>query len=345
MWFRKLLVVEVAVLLLCSAPTEGGGVLFFSEVFSPLFSDGSIKLVNTDGTRLQTLVKVGGGLRGMAVDASAGKLYWTDVINDVIRRANLFGSNPEDLVTARLAFPNSIDLDPADDILYWGDQTLDQIRRADLDGSNASVLLSTSMHWGATVDSLNGKLYWSTAITGPTGDIMRSNVDGSEIETVVTGVDKPSDIALDVAGGKIYWTDYVADVVRRSNLDGTDVEDLFVVGANLNPGGIALDLAEGKVYWGQSTQDDRMNIMRMNLDGSNQEVIAFDFGIVVEIEFVPEGPCPWDCQAIPNGAVDVLDLLALLATWGAPGPCDFDGNDPVAEPDLLQLLAHWGPCL
>ncbi len=338
------LLVVVAVLLLWAAPTEGGGVLFFSEVFNPTFSDGTIKRVNTDGTGLQTLVDVGGGLRGVAVDASAGKLYWTDVINDVIRRANLFGSNPEDLVTAGLAFPNSIDLDPAGDILYWGDQTLDQIRRADLDGSNASVLLSTSMHWGATVDSLNGKLYWSTAITGPTVDIMRSNVDGSEIETVVTGVDKPGDIALDVAGGKIYWTDYVADVVRRSNLDGTDVEDLFVVGANLNPGGIALDLAEGKVYWGQSTQDNRMNIMRMNLDGSNQEVIAFDFGIVVEIEFVPEGPCPWDCQAIPNGAVDVPDLPALLATWGAPGPCDFDGDGVVAVPDLLALLANWGPC-
>ena len=55
-------------------------------------------------------------------------------------------------------------------------------------------------------------------------------------------------------------------------------------------------------------------------------------------------PCPWDCQAAPNGAVDVPDLLALLATWGNPSPCDFDGNNAVAVPDLLQLLTHWGPC-
>lgn len=54
--------------------------------------------------------------------------------------------------------------------------------------------------------------------------------------------------------------------------------------------------------------------------------------------------CQWDCQATPNGAVDVPDLLALLATWGAPGPCDFDASGTVVVPDLLKLLANWGPC-
>ena len=58
--------------------------------------------------------------------------------------------------------------------------------------------------------------------------------------------------------------------------------------------------------------------------------------------------CPWDCQAAPqSGAVDVPDLLALLAAWGgpqAPGTtCDFDGGG-IAVPDLLKLLANWGPC-
>ena len=55
-------------------------------------------------------------------------------------------------------------------------------------------------------------------------------------------------------------------------------------------------------------------------------------------------PCPWDCEPTPNGAVDVPDLLVLLATWGLPGPCDIDGSGTVAVPDLLELLAKWGPC-
>ena len=53
--------------------------------------------------------------------------------------------------------------------------------------------------------------------------------------------------------------------------------------------------------------------------------------------------CPWDCGLL-NGSVAVPDLLALLASWGAAGPCDFDGSGITAVPDLLKLLANWGPC-
>ncbi len=57
------------------------------------------------------------------------------------------------------------------------------------------------------------------------------------------------------------------------------------------------------------------------------------------------GACPWDCQAVPSGSVDVPDLLALLALWGqgVGSPCDFDGGG-IAVPDLLKLLGHWGNC-
>jgi hypothetical protein len=54
--------------------------------------------------------------------------------------------------------------------------------------------------------------------------------------------------------------------------------------------------------------------------------------------------CPWDCQAVPNEFVTISDLLALLAQWGLPAPCDVDGDGVVGITDLLDLLAHWGPC-
>ena len=45
-----------------------------------------------------------------------------------------------------------------------------------------------------------------------------------------------------------------------------------------------------------------------------------------------------------DGSVNVVDLLALLATWGEASRCeladlDFDGG--VSVGDLLALLAHW----
>jgi hypothetical protein len=55
-------------------------------------------------------------------------------------------------------------------------------------------------------------------------------------------------------------------------------------------------------------------------------------------------PCPWDCQTTPDGIVNVVDFLQLLAEWGQIAtPCDFDGGG-VSVTDFLDLLAFWGPC-
>ena len=69
---------------------------------------------------------------------------------------------------------------------------------------------------------------------------------------------------------KMYWTDSFTGKVRRANLDGTSVEDLFVgqVSGNFGPSGITLDLVAGKIYWTDNLVDV---IRRSNLDGSNVE--------------------------------------------------------------------------
>ncbi|MCH7603468.1 MAG: hypothetical protein IIB54_11935 [Planctomycetes bacterium] len=58
--------------------------------------------------------------------------------------------------------------------------------------------------------------------------------------------------------------------------------------------------------------------------------------------------CPADCAAVPDGSVNVTDLLALLANWGgSPTLCDMappGGDGTVNVTDLLALLAAWGSC-
>ena len=54
-------------------------------------------------------------------------------------------------------------------------------------------------------------------------------------------------------------------------------------------------------------------------------------------------PCPWDCEVTPDGNVGINDFLDLLAQWGSPGSCDFDGGG-VGITNFLELLANWGPC-
>ncbi|MHC4422330.1 MAG: GC-type dockerin domain-anchored protein, partial [Planctomycetota bacterium] len=57
-------------------------------------------------------------------------------------------------------------------------------------------------------------------------------------------------------------------------------------------------------------------------------------------------PCPCDCEAVPDGTVDVGDFLMLLAQWGNPGACDCeDPPDGVVDVgDFLAILAAWGLC-
>jgi hypothetical protein len=60
----------------------------------------------------------------------------------------------------------------------------------------------------------------------------------------------------------------------------------------------------------------------------------------------PLEPCAWDCDysaGYRDGVVGITDFLTMLAQWGGPGTCDFDGGG-VAITDFLVLLASWGPC-
>ncbi len=86
------------------------------------------------------------------------------------------------------------------------------------------------------------------------------------IQTLVTDVGLPNGIALDQAGGKMYFTDAASRTVRRSNLDGSN-QEILVSGLNV-PSGIAVDVANGKVYW---TDEGSRRISRANLNGTNVE--------------------------------------------------------------------------
>jgi len=190
-------------------------------------------------------------------------IYWTDAGTEKIQRANLDGSNVQDLVTTGLENPVGIALDVAGGKMYWTDSGTDKIQRANLDGSNIEALVTTGLEIpiGIALDVAGGKMYWTDA---GTEKIQRANLDGSNVEALVTtGLEQPEGIALDVVDGKMYWTDWNTDKIQRANLDGSNVEDLVTGRA---PTGIALDVAGGKMYWTDFAEN---KIQRANLDGSN----------------------------------------------------------------------------
>ena len=201
--------------------------------------------------------------------SALSKMYWTDSVSEKIQRANLDGTNVEDLVTTGLGRPYGIALDAAGGKMYWTDRGTDKIQCANLDGTNVEDLVTTGFRVpdGIALDVAGGKMYWADAVSA-TAKIQRANLDGTNVQDLVTtGLREPSKVALDVAGGKMYWTDYVSEKIQRANLDGTNVEDLVISGLD-GPSGIALDVAGGKMYWTDSGTD---KIQCANLDGTNVE--------------------------------------------------------------------------
>jgi hypothetical protein len=150
------------------------GRLFFLD-----WLGGRILSVRTDGSDVRTVVTTKcKEPDGIAVDAEAGHLYWTNM-----------GT-------------------PAADDGY--------ILSSDLDGTNITTVVpvgATFTPKQMQLDRVNGKLYWSDR---EGMRVMRANTDGSDIETLVTlgvGDKARSDethwsvgMALDIGARQFYWT-------------------------------------------------------------------------------------------------------------------------------------------
>ena len=78
--------------------------------------------------------------RVVAEQLDSDKMYWTEAHNGKIQRADLDGTNIEDLVTG-IHFGEGLALDVAAGKMYWSDPADEMILRANLDGSSIEVLI------------------------------------------------------------------------------------------------------------------------------------------------------------------------------------------------------------
>jgi hypothetical protein len=240
---RTALFLGFAALLFAAHNSPGasrGGRLFFLNIGGP--SGGRLLSANDDGTDLKVLVS---GLRqgpdGLVVDLGSKKIYWTNMgkasANDgTIQRSDLDGSNVTTIVPAAGTWtPKQLKLDAKHGKLYWSDREGMRIMRASLDGSNIETLVETAQGDTARADARN----WCVGI------------------------------ALDVDGGKMYWTQKGSGGngrIFRASLDipkgedaahRTDVETLF--DKLPEPIDVDLDLVNHVMYWADRGDPPRGN--------------------------------------------------------------------------------------
>ncbi len=235
-----------------------------------------------DGTNIVPIVTGIDFPRGIAVDQTGGKIYWTETVRNEIQRCNLDGSDIESLLT--VPDPTDIALDVVHGKMYWTGRTGGTIESANLNGTAHQVVITgLNTPIGIAVDGYNNQLYW---VDAGMDKIKRAKLDGSSIEDLVTGgMVTPEDVELDLGSGKMYWSDAVPDKIMRANLDGTNVVSA-ISGVN-SIRGIALDPWGGKLYWSDVTTH---TIHRADLDGSGDEIIIDAGGgsFIYDIDFVPE---------------------------------------------------------
>ena len=101
--------------------------------------------------------------------------------------------------------------------------------------------------------------------------IFQFDLNGINVQKISSQSLITYDIAIDITGGKIYWSRR-DDKIQRANFDGTIAQDV-VTGSGLNrPQDIAVDVSGGKIYWTVKWGD---RIHRANLDGTNvQDVVT-----------------------------------------------------------------------
>ena len=228
---------------------------------------------NVDGSGAEDVIVTRGtrsGVRGIALDVTANKVYWNE--RNAVRRANLDGSGEEDFVTQSGGeIAQGIAL-VGDDVYWasysWADNRGVIRRAAKQDGSapdDIVVIEGDPILFPQHIAVSGSHVFWTTG-----NKLSKANLDGSGVTDLVTNT-ASGDLAVDVANGKIYWA-IGADsgtigapgptgpgeepaphpsttIVRRANLDGTEVEELVTDASGDRVGGIALDTGAGRMYW------------------------------------------------------------------------------------------------
>ena len=213
----------------------------------------------------------------MSSEANSGRLFFLDLGAGRILSVNPDGSDLKTIVGEGRKLPDGLVVDEAAGHLYWTNmgnlkENDGSILRSDLDGRNITTIVppgGTFTPKQIQIDKPNAKLYWSDR---EGMRVMRANLDGSRIETLVDtslGDPRPGPdarkwcvgIAVDAAGGKFYWTQKGSDDAGEGRIFCANIElsrgqtpanrqDIELLYDNLpEPIDLDLDVGNRVIYW------------------------------------------------------------------------------------------------
>jgi hypothetical protein len=265
--------------------------------------------------------------------ATVGRLFLLDASDNRIVTLNSDGSERKVIVTdCRL--PDGIAVDVAAGHIYWtnmGNPKVNDgsIERADLDGRNRTTIVppeGTFTPKQIQLEKKSRKLYWCDR---EGMRVMRADLDGSSIETLVDtsgGDPRPGPdaakwcvgVAVDVDDGNIYWT--------RKGSDNAGEGRLCRAGIDVPTGQTASDRADIEVLY-----DGLPEPIDLELDLSNRVMYWTDRGDPPRGNTVNRAPMDRDSTGRPAPEIVLTHLMegigiALDLTGDRMFVTDFGGN-------------------
>ena len=309
--------------------------------------------------------------RGIDFDGVNNKIYWGERERSLILRADPDGSNVETVLDLTPLYGNgSLDALAIDDVagrmfVVYNAGSDGDIYSMNLDGSGITPLVADiGLVTGIALDPLSQQFYLAFrggAITAGKKAVIRYDYDGTNLAVINDDfpdgfmLSTPFEVDLDLIHQKIYWTDPWYHRLRRSALDGSNVEDIILTAGTPGDGfptptGLAIDTVNAKLYW---SENNNTVIKRSDLDGTNIETISPSTrGIQLAIDLPAPSPAPFlsipDAFALAGGTVDVpvildsrgAEVAAVVFSIDIDETClDFDPTDGNLDslPDSVML--------
>jgi hypothetical protein len=228
-------------------------------------------------------------------NAATGRLFYLEASGGRIHSANADGSDRKVILSGGRV-PDGVVLDVEAGHIYWTNMGIPtrndgSIERVDLDGQNRTTIIGEGKTFTPKqlhLEKKSGKLYWCDR---EGMRVMRANLDGSNIETLVDtskGDERPGTdltkwcvgITVDPDRGQIYWTQKGPDDAGKGRIfrakieipqgetatNRTDIELLF--DGLPEPIDLELDLKNRLLYWTDRGDPPRGNtVNRASIDG------------------------------------------------------------------------------
>ena len=304
---RALSALSLALLAASISPVHAADTLVWSETTgvtnTPLIATVTLPGAQSALVTSTTQVKGPNG-----VEFLGGRIWWTN--QQKVPITNSYGVTSQ-LWSIGTALPDGsdvqvistggfqpYDLDQQGNFVYWTGQTTNVIRRFDLTTtSRTSSNFLTDLTSPFAIDVTADAVYWSEV--GTSNRIMRSDLDGTNITTLLTGIQSYD---FEVVGSQIFYTTTGGSVLR-SGLDGSGLTTLaselgFLNGIDVTDDAIYVSILSGQVTTpGGNITLGAGRIARMNLDGSGATIVH------IAPQVFPTGNAPFDPSLVRGVAV------------------------------------------